>query len=83
MLRTCIRQHTSAYVTGSIRQHTAAYVAGASATRTSILRTWIRQHTSAYVSASGLKLLVYEALSYEDERRTCGAACVSARVLSY
>jgi hypothetical protein len=32
---TCIRQHTSAYV--SIRQHTSAYVS-------------IRQHTSAYVS---------------------------------
>jgi hypothetical protein len=33
--RSCIRQHTSAYV--SIRQHTSAYVS-------------IRQHTSAYVS---------------------------------
>ncbi len=32
---TCIRQHTSAYV--SIRQHASAYVS-------------IRQHTSAYVS---------------------------------
>jgi hypothetical protein len=35
---TCMRQHTSAYV--SIRQHTSAYVS-------------IRQHTSAYVSIRG------------------------------
>jgi hypothetical protein len=48
-LSTCIRQHTSAYV--SIRQHTSAYGLG-SWPRTQHLppNTGIRQHTSAYVS---------------------------------
>ncbi len=39
LFRTCVRQHTSAYV--SIRQHTSAYVS-------------TRQHTSAYVSIQRL-----------------------------
>jgi isocitrate/isopropylmalate dehydrogenase len=43
--RTCIRQHTSAYV--SIRQHTSAYV---SIRQHTSAVEGERQHTSAYVS---------------------------------
>jgi hypothetical protein len=48
IISTCIRQHTSAYV--SIHQHTSAGLQHANAGNSIIISTCIRQHTSAYVS---------------------------------
>jgi len=83
----CAYQHTSAYV--SIRQHTSVYVS-------------IRQHTSVSIfaqvlklaclyhyatSVCGLKLLAYEAFSYECMRPgatgVCGLELLVYAALSY